>query len=95
MREILGMTLANLEFKSGVSRGHLSQIENGNTEVSLNKAISIAKSLNCSLSALVDEYPSERDYLKADESVLLEMYRQKSYPNMLLFLAKSMEESSK
>lgn len=91
MRETLGLSLDGLSEKCQISKGHLSQIENGKVDVSLSKAILIAKFLNSPLSSLIDEWIDEDYYLKSDEIVLLEMYRERLYANILKFVALAME----
>ncbi|WP_165786794.1 helix-turn-helix transcriptional regulator [Heyndrickxia camelliae] len=49
-----GLSLRDLETKSEISRGHLSNYENNKVQMSINTAVRLAKLLNCTLDEMFD-----------------------------------------
>lgn len=57
IRGVLGLSIAELARRSGVTQAAISQIENGLRDPQLTSALAIARGLGAKLSRLVDEDP--------------------------------------
>ncbi len=63
LRRQAGISQIELAREIEVSQTHMSNIENGNTGISLWTAVKISRVLQCSLDQLVEEYPvAEKSY---------------------------------
>lgn len=63
LRRQAGISQIELAREIEVSQTHMSNIENGNTGISLWTAVKIGRVLQCSLDRLVEEYPvADKNY---------------------------------
>lgn len=63
LRRQAGISQIELAREIEVSQTHMSNIENGNTGISLWTAVKISRVLQCSLDQLVEEYPvADKNY---------------------------------
>lgn len=81
LRKDRNMTLLELSEYTGLSTGHLSQIERGKTVPNIEHLISIAENLNTSISDLVEERPTDQNVIHKSEAIV------RSYPqtNMTVY----------
>lgn len=55
-REFLGITIAELSKRSGITQAAISQIENGKREPMLSSVLALSKGLGMKLSRLIGEH---------------------------------------
>ncbi|MDG6778250.1 helix-turn-helix domain-containing protein [Thiomicrorhabdus sp. zzn3] len=70
VRKKQGLTIAEVSEQSGISRGMLSKIENGQVSPSLDSLLKVSKALGIPISAFFKEFDTEEggaQHIKADE----------------------------
>jgi len=91
LRELRGWSLRELTAKTGIAPSNLSRIERGQGYTTIESARKIAAVFDCTLSDLFEDIPTlDFEQLTSDEKVLVKMYRDENYGNMLQFIGLAM-----
>ncbi len=64
-----GINQTELARAIGVSQTHMSNIENGNSGISLGTAVKISRKLGCSIDSFADEEKYDSKQKKADDGI--------------------------
>lgn len=92
LRKMRGLSLRELADLADINHSNLWRIEKGEGDLTISTAQKIARVFGGTLSELFEDIaPLDFDTVTMDERILVQMYREQNYANMLRFVALAME----